>query len=433
MTPDQYELEFVRYLDGASSPQDVERLNAVLLRDADARESLRSMAGQAVAMGDLARDCLLTARRRPAQLHASMSTASWRRWLAAAALVALLTGGLFAWIRPGHGDELQVAQVAGSVSLLTAAGHRSDSLLPGTGFSSGTIIVDGGTSSVQLIRHDGSSVMLHGPSEMEFPPDAQQPWSLRHGSLTAVIRPQPHDHPLRIRTPTAQADVLGTILRVDAQAEQTMLVVDEGHVRLHRLVDAAVVEVKQGETATATLDTGVVLTSHAFPPAPASWHATFEHQPPPSWHGTWLPPEADRPGRLTALLDLSYRHSDGTPVVAYTISAQDGQGGLVEVRPNSQLTLRLRMHQVEDLLILVSVRNPDGSFAGNFQNLATMHPLAPDQQGWRTLHVPLERLSTTWPKEAILHSGDRIGLLYIACYSADAGLELAEAAIDSPP
>jgi ferric-dicitrate binding protein FerR (iron transport regulator) len=69
------------------------------------------------------------------------------------------------------------------------------------------------------------------------------------GSIRAEVARQPAERPLTLRTPDAEARVLGTRFRLSCQ-ETTRLDVHEGKVRLSRPKDGASVEVSGGSTAT---------------------------------------------------------------------------------------------------------------------------------------------------------------------------------------
>jgi hypothetical protein len=427
MTPvEKYELALVRYLDGQSTPAEVEELNALLTANPQARDSLRAMATQIIGVNELARERLAQDRHPSSSTNRRQPAAArtlWldRRWWAAAAGLAVLVSAALLWGRPDALGPMTIAQVTGSVALITGDGTRSTDLQAETTFANGTVVVEGETASIAIRLPDGSLVTLNGPSELTIPRTRDEPLGLRQGSLSAQVQPQPAGRPLRFRTPTAEVEVVGTHLRVDAQSTETMLVVDEGSVRLKRLVDAAVVVVKQGELANATLETQSALTS-------------FANKPSGTWHGRWLSADGDVPGRMQAELDLSYRSKDGTPVPAYQISAKSGSAGLVAVQADSQLHLRFRQQRDDEILVLLSLRKPSGEFAGNFQIKLAPKTMSADAQGWRTWTIPLTKLTNGgWPKGATMLVGNRVGLIYVACYSPKAKLEIAEMSIGPLP
>lgn len=425
MTPDERDHAFVRYLDGACPDAEIAALNTLLTSDPEARAALRAMATQAVLLNDLARERPQIQDRTTKRLRFPVV----HRWVAAAA-VLLVVGALALWQTRGESSQAIVTQVSGSVAWQGDDGRRGE-VQPEQSITTGSLIVEGETASVHLRLRDGSTVMLNGPTELSLPRSADDPLALRHGSLTAEVRPRPPERPLRIRTPTAQIDVLGTVLRVDAQPEQTMLVVDEGRVRLQRLVDAAEVVVQQNQLVEATLEPQAKLVARTIIPAPSSWAPSFVSKPTSGWHGTWLAATGDLPPRMQSALDLSHRRPDGTPVPAYTISAKGGSSGLVTIQSDSHLRFRFRQKRDEDILVLLSLRRPGGGFAGNFQTKIPVRTLAKDSQGWRTWEIPLASLTNGWPKGSTMLVGNRVGLLYLACHQAGTQMEVADLTIGS--
>ena len=66
---------------------------------------------------------------------------------------------------------------------------------------------------------------------------------LRRGDLSADVTAQPPGKPMRLVTPSAEAEVLGTQFNVSAGVESTRLSVNEGLVSVERLADGSVQEV----------------------------------------------------------------------------------------------------------------------------------------------------------------------------------------------
>jgi hypothetical protein len=78
--------------------------------------------------------------------------------------------------------------------------------------------------------------------------------TLVRGVLAADVRKQPPDQPLVIATPQGEATVLGTRLRLSVEPDEkgsTRLDVEEGKVRLKRLLDGKTVDVASGHFAVA--------------------------------------------------------------------------------------------------------------------------------------------------------------------------------------
>lgn len=87
---------------------------------------------------------------------------------------------------------------------------------------------------------------------------------LDSGALSANVSPQPEHSPVVIKTPDAEARIVGTKFTVTVAQQQTTLAVNEGHVRMKRLKDSAEVDVKTGSFAVSGNSTAP-LTAVAIP------------------------------------------------------------------------------------------------------------------------------------------------------------------------
>jgi hypothetical protein len=133
---------------------------------------------------------------------------------------------------------------------------------------------------------------------------------------------------------------------------------------------------------------------------------------------------------LKNVLDVSYRNRDGTIVPAHVVSVRD-PSAVATVRPESTLRGKWRVRNPSrGVLLLLSVQHPDGKFAGNFQTVLQPDASPPDSNGWRLFSAPVSSLEAGYPEGARLPSRGRVTLVFLACYSATAELEVAEVALD---
>jgi hypothetical protein len=111
--------------------------------------------------------------------------------------------------------------------------RRSEVLLPGQGVR----VVSG---NVRMSFPDGTRVDL-GPGTVLEQVDGEpaKVVALLQGDVLAVVTRQPPTAPMRIRTPQAEASVLGTTLRATAGAGHTQVLVSEGQVRVKGAVLSA--------------------------------------------------------------------------------------------------------------------------------------------------------------------------------------------------
>jgi ferric-dicitrate binding protein FerR (iron transport regulator) len=431
MNPDDRDQLLLRYLDGNLTAAEGDELDRLLESDADARSSLREMAMQAVSLADLAREQDLAARRTK-----PTPTAARPRWwskgtLAVVVGLILLVSATTIWLSRGKVEAVTLAQLSGAVSWTAEGGQSQTGLQPGDSLRGGTLSVEGAASSAQLVFRDGTTIALCGDSELVLPSQAGKQLSLRRGSLSADVRPQPSSRPMRIRTPTAEIVVLGTRFYVSSQPVETAISVDAGKVRLRRLADERSVDVTQGQAATASLDVDQPLEAAPLPPIPSQWRQTFDQPPPSICHGKWQEANAAGPGRMRNIADFSVRRSDGTPIAAYTVNVRD-KLGIATVSPDSVLRVRYRMANPRPVLILVGLHQPTGWFAGNFQTMVKPSTIPEDADGWRMWEAPLSALEASSPKDARIPDAGRVFLIYLACYSPQVQLEVAEITIEPP-
>ena len=118
-------------------------------------------------------------------------------------------------------------------------------------------------------------------------------------SIVADIAPQSDGRPMLIHTPTADLEVLGTQLNVDVGASSTLLNVNEGRVRLTRLVDGQVVEVPAAHQLVASVDGNESLEPAPRPNVTGKWASRFIDDTSVVF-GKWLPASLWLPGRLRA-------------------------------------------------------------------------------------------------------------------------------------
>jgi ferric-dicitrate binding protein FerR (iron transport regulator) len=412
-----HDVLITRYLEGSASADEVAVLNELLKKDADARALLRAASFQALTVADLGKS------RAAAPAAGRQETPRWNsRPLAIAAALVLVAAVWMVSILKPERVQLTVVRTTGAVSWSARNGTFTTDLEPGSELDPGTMTLEGAKSGAELRFAGGSSVTLAGESEVSFGTDV----SLRRGSIT-VEAGAPS---LKLRTATAEAEGKNTCFTLSVQSGQTMVTVGAGRVRLRRLVDGASLDVLEGRMAVATLDATTPLESRAVPAPASGWSQTFDAAPPPIWQGEWVGADATGPGRLKNVLDVSYRRKDGTVVPAYVVSARN-PAAITTIRSDSLLRVRWRMRTPSiGALLLISVQHPDGRFAGNFQVDLKPDDYPADGNGWRIYSAPVSALSGRFPEGARLPSIGRVSLVFMACYSPQGELEVAEVAFE---
>lgn len=300
------------------------------------------------------------------------------------------------------------------------------------GLGAGTLLIEGESSAIQWRFDDGTLITLSGDSEVTLSDGVQKRLRLREGLLTAEVEPQPSHAPMIVETSTAQVEVVGTIFTLTAEAERTRLRVDEGVVRLRRLVDGQTIEVRQKQSCTSSLDAGERL--EALEPSELSRDGQhrFAQPPPRSWLGEWLPPEPDLVGRLRAVPIRAGRvqHQDQVPLVHYGIRARKGDGvHLGVISREGRLRVIYRTAESARIQIVLGLHLPGGGFGGNFELKPPVDASIVHQDDWQELDVPLSLFQPLGPRHRSMTEDSQPFFLLITTFEKDAGLEVSDFAI----
>ena len=248
--------------------------------------------------------------------------------------------------------------------------------------------------------------------------ERQKTVHLRSGSLSADVRPQSPQRPLLIHTPTALLEVLGTRFEVDSDAANTRLAVNEGRVRLTRLMDGRSAEVPAQHEAVASLSGG------EFPVTPRRqpevlWRADIAAGP-AGTQGRWLPAEGGKAPRIAAEPVLMPKSSRG-PVTIHRVGLTLPWQTLanVQVRPDSMVRLRGRASQATALEVMLACMKPAGGYAGNWFQQRDISP------GEWQVELPVSAFRQ-WHADSPKAPTDALELRSIAIYTinTDAGLEV---------
>lgn len=165
-------------------------------------------------------------------------------WTAAAAAVLVAAGTLFFLRSSGPIDATASVQRGAPVLL------RGDRKLPLTDLRAGDRIVTPAEASTEVRFGDGSRIVLSEKTEVRLRDDGAARVELREGALRCEVTSQSATRPFAVRTPHAEAVVLGTSFDLAASSDETRLSTHSGRVRL--ATENAGVDVGPGERASAT-------------------------------------------------------------------------------------------------------------------------------------------------------------------------------------
>ena len=369
--------------------------------------------------------------------------------LAVAGLLTLAIGWS-ALIQLQHGDSGRGASATSprvmdaivEVASLDGAASWSDghtvlsNLAVGHKLSAGMVSLQGESAFLTLRFDDGTTVTMTGEVMLEFAARWHKSVVLRHGTLSIDARPQPAGRPMRIQTPTAEVEVVGTILSVTADSSETQLGVGEGSVRLQRLADGQTVEVPEHHMATASLATGQPMAATRPGQLPSRYRQTFDGTPCFRCRGKWMAADDRLPSRARAVPFVAGRGADGKPIVHYGMTVRDQDHGFVALHDDSVVAVRFRCATLSRIQVMIGMRGPGGSFAGNFEAQIDSDSAAPEDDpgdgpsnGWRWLEVPARKFIASCKEFPVLTPGHSVGMLLVDTFSSDASLEVAEVVV----
>ena len=350
-----------------------------------------------------------------------------RRRLQATAIVSCTAAVLItvtAWLvvqQPDRAELVTLVEMNGAVSLRNDDNNIVRNLEVGAQLSVGTLVLEGESSAAQFMFADNSTLSLSGDAELKIHEGIGKQLYLQSGTLLASVSRQPVGRPLRVRTPTAEAVVLGTSFTMNAAIAETFLRVNSGTVELHRLADDQSLKVSEREQARATVDATQPMQPEPVEPLPATWVASLESAQIESWTGHWSDDEI-----LVAIPRTVFIREAGIRENHFHAGATNGFPGLVTLREASAVRVRFRTQRPLNVGIFVVTHTESGAFSGNFQAYIQQRITPPDADGWRTATVPLASFIPIQGSSHSFTSGCVASTLFVTTYTADVGLEVAE-------
>ncbi len=379
-----------RLIDGTLTPAEHAEVNQRLRDDSALREQLRNIAEQAVAMGDMARQRETDTHVRPP--YSASKSARYSSWLALAASLTVLATSAWLFLGSREAPVLTLVDTSGSVAWSHGGEWRTEIGI-GESMAAGTIETVGESAMAQLQFRDGTLISLTGESELSFSEDGQKLLVLRKGSLSAQVKPQPKGKPMLVRTPSAEAVVVGTVFNLSTRSEDTLLKVDEGLVKLKRLADGSAIDVPAKSSALASLDSTLELNSATTPAALAAWSFDFTTTVPPrDWRGIWR--DTSEGGRMVASPYVASRRSEDSIITHFGVSVRTSMLSpplTLIATDRSLVRYRLKQDKSSRLQVMLLTNVSKGGYGGNFECVIPTEELKPDLDGWCEIEIPVSR------------------------------------------
>ena len=371
---DELDTLLARLVDEELSTTDTKRLNEILSDNPAARDQYHAYMDVHEALQEqfsipdfTALDKVVTPEPEP----------SYRRPILAMAALVMIGFFINFLVRepaqpPVAGKRAEVepiAKVRGLSGSLIYTGDRGivrKDLKEGDSLEGGTI--EGMTPDAwfELEFSDGSIVMISGNSMLTFSDDGQKKLRLKEGGFSANVKPQPKDRPMLVQTRTAMFEVLGTRFSVDAEPTAATLTVSEGRVRATRLSDNLSVDVPAKHRVVASQDHE--LTPERLPDSISIWESRLERGA-KGGNGDWVSAQGGEPAHLRAIPYTIDAKIDAQQRTIYTISTRVSQkdSPSVILKPGSRIRVQGKMDTPHAIWFGVTLRRPNGDFAGHFQ------------------------------------------------------------------
>ncbi len=332
--------------------------------DADSRGSLREP-NVDESVDAMVAERTTTVGKRPA-------TGRFNRILLAiaASIILALTASLYFQRSSAEQPIAKITGLSGSLQWTGDGGRVVRALEVGSSLRGGTLELLSADSWSVLEFPDGSTVTISGQSALTLSDSKQKELYLREGSLSANVTAQPEGRPMLIRTPTAQLEVLGTQLNVDAERTSTTLQVNDGRVRVTRLADGIVTEVPADHQVLVSASRSTDFTVTRRPESVRTWRSNL---PSGAIYGQWSPEPGTGGCLRTSPILLNFQKGPVTLHVA-AISVSRGPGVPVALTSGGKFRVHGRMETPGDIYFSLTMKHEKGGFAGKYVAVNRVDP-----------------------------------------------------------
>ena len=350
-------------------------------------------------------------------------------WLTGAAAALLLLGlsGIH-FLRPpeaGATSILRVAEWNGAVGWTGDGGRSVRGIKIGDELAGGTLEVVAADSWAELVFDDGTRVWASGPAIVTFSEGQEgKRIHLREGELSLDVAPQASGYPLRLGTPSAEVEVLGTQFNVTADDSATRLAVHEGLVRVTRLADGKTRDVPADHHVVAALERETDFDALPRGESVRSWRCDLQRD---VCQGHWRPGAGESSGSLRAETHL-YRGDFGErkdPILLHSVVVRpsDSNGTPVLLTEGARLRVVGRLERSCSLHFGFGTHRVRGVLSGKY-NLSRKIELAEEAEGKFEIELYLDdipRMKESFPESPV---GQELGWMWIQTVREDVGLEV---------
>ena len=349
-----------------------------------------------------------------------------RHWLATglAAAAAAAIAAVILFPKAVAPDAIvQVIDYDGSVRWIDDRGNGEPRLAAGSTLPGGTIETLTPDSWVEVAFSDDTALTLSGQSLITISlVDGQKVLRLREGNLSVEAAKQPPGRPLRVLTPSAEAEVLGTQFNVKADEFSARFVVNEGLVKVKRLADGSIEKVSANQVVVAAMERDTEFTASPRREYVEHWQSEL---PRDRLQGRWEPGEGSDPGGLRATPHL-FRGDFGesrAPILLYSAVFDPSAGKLPPVRlaKGSRFLITGRIDRKERIHIGFGTNRSRGGFVGKY-NVPRKLEIVPDERGRFSIAIQLDAFEPIRERFPDSPVGHEIDWLWLQTLRVDAGL-----------
>jgi len=338
----------------------------------------------------------------------------------AAVIIVALAASLYFWSPNAEGPIATVTEWNGALQWTGDGGRVIDDLQAGSPVRGGTLESLSADSWAVLKFRDKSTVTVSGQSMLTISEGQQKEMHLREGRISASVVPQPHGRPMLIHTPTAKLEVLGTQLNVDAERSSTALRVNEGRVRVTRLADGSVKEVRADQQVVVSASGVSDFRVRRRPESVRTWRSSL---PSGAGYGEWVPEPGGGGSLRTAPMLLNLQTK---PIALHlaALSIARGSAAPVLLTSGGRFRIRGRMEASEHVYFGVTTKHVKGGFAGKYVAVRRIDPPR-EADGDLEIDLHLEEFGPQETEFADSPIGLELVDWWCFTYNVDAGLSIA--------
>ena len=411
-----------------------EQLNARLREDAAAREIVsRYLADEASLVLSLKSESIAAfvaedsavlpgeSAARGRSLRAAVMASRWRM-VAVAAVIALLAGITTMMLPDKDRTILRLAELNGSFRWTGNGGRVVDDLESGAALAGGTLDALTSDASAVLVFHDGSRVTVSGQASLTVADFGQKVLRLQSGVLSAEVVKQPKGQPMRILTPSAETEVVGTRLNVDADMLSTRVTVNEGRVRVTRLADGTMREVAADQLVVAKLESRTPFEVKPRGEHTDSWRSTL---PKDVRYGKWLPSAIGGPGLVSAEPQMWKPDAQTDPVLQHfaLLRVSSGESPPAWLSADSRIRVRGRLQSSQAVFFGFTAHHAKGGFAGRYVTLRQIEVGSDDGRSF-DIEIPVSTFKKGEPNFPASPIGGELYDWFAFTRQGDVGLKI---------